>query len=388
MIIFNKDIRNIINLSKILQYIMKIFGIKVFYYIKCMSTYIKFVLCALNENNEKYTIEIDAENNVKIQKVSNFHGFSLILKKQSNIQIPNIYDYVNNNTYNYVNNYTINYIYENVYNHAHEHLCNNSYDNLSDCISISIPEYDNEYRYIHEYRHEHRYRHEHIYEYDTEYRYEHHHDHHHDHIHEQNNNKDNMLVNIENHLSLNKTKYYYFLLNNINAFSKTDKYKYKRPVWFFKGTDTYSKNFIADKTNISKYFIDKYNFIPDLIECDIIVFPDKYDINDSEIKQRCVGNNEYISVLFEHKVTNNIGYFFRKKRYIYIFIGEPNIGKTYLANSLGIHVFETKYHSTLPTYIEENIIIIGNDKVYDIDLDILPRFKGNCIFIYVEFNYI
>ena len=280
----------------------------------------------------------------------------------------------------------------------------------------------------------------------------------------------NNLVILEEKLTINKNIYYRFILDNINCFSKTSKYKNKRPVWFFKGTNNKAKNYIASKTNISKYIIDKYNFIPDLIECDIIVFPDnkiedKIDSNalffnnilstsasvientmnlskrnedkelffdtlvkenteqsknilsnniffgvntkekkdttpkhikvkqdiiitDELIKLKCIGNNEYISVSFESKVNKNIRYPFRKRRYVYIFIGEPNIGKSYIGNSLGLSIFETDNNPILPNYIEEDIVIIGKNRIFDIDLDIIPRFKGNCHFTYVEFNYI
>lgn len=264
---------------------MKIFGIKVRYYVKSMNFQIKFILCCLTDKKEKIAIEID-EHDLKINKVSSFNGFSLIPKSFSNISISDTYI----------------------------------------------------------------------------------------------NDSDGILVN--------KDLYYRYLLNNIDVFSKTMKYKEKRPVWFFKGSNSKAKNYIADKTNISKFYIDKYNFIPDLIECDIIVFPDNYVVPDNTFTNRCIGNNEYISVSFETKMNNNIKYMFRNKRYIYIFIGEPNIGKKYIANSLGLEIFETDKYTVLPERIEENIIIMGKTKVYDIDLDIIPRFRGDCRFIYVEFNYI
>ena len=199
---------------------------------------------------------------------------------------------------------------------------------------------------------------------------------------------ENDLAELESLLLTNKDNYYRLILNNIDLFTKTTKFKDKRPVWFFKGSNYKGKNYIADKTTISKYIIDEYNFIPDLIECDIIVCPDKYIIPDSIIKSKCIGNNEYISVLFEKKINDKIKYPFRKKRHIYIFIGNSNIGKTYIANSLGLKVFETDHYPKLPDYIEEDIVIFGKIYVYDIDLDIIPRFKGNCHFTFVEFNLI
>ena len=266
---------------------MKIFGIKLIYYIKHMESHIRFILCGVTNKNEKISIELDEEN-LKIKYVSSFNGLSLLAKEKSLIKLPSEY-------------------------------------NLSDLESLLLE------------------------------------------------NKDN---------------YYRLILNNINLLSKTKKFKDKRPVWFFKGSNLKGKNYIADKTNISKYVIDKYNFIPDLIECDIIVFPDKYVIPDYIIQNKCIGNNEYISVEFETKINSKIKYPFRKKRHVYIFIGNPNIGKTYVANSLGLSVFETDHYQTLPDYIVEDIVILGKVYLYDIDLDIIPRFKGNCYFTFVEFRLI
>jgi GTPase SAR1 family protein len=93
-------------------------------------------------------------------------------------------------------------------------------------------------------------------------------------------------------------------------------------------------------------------------------------------------------VSFESKMSNNINYPFWKNRYIYIFLGLPNTGKTYISNSLGLNVFKTDNYSNLPNYIEEDIVIIGKNKIYDIDIDIIPRFRGNCYFTFVEFDFI
>jgi hypothetical protein len=284
---------------------MKIYGLKVFYYVKSMETHIKFILCGINNKNEKITIELDKEY-LKINKVTNFNGFSLIFKDLSLIKIP----------------------YE----------------------DISLIEYNEEPKSL--------------------------------------EIVENDIFNLELYLSLHKDDYYNFILDNINTFSRTIKYKSNRPVWFFKGTNYIAKNYIARLTNISKYIVDRYNFIPDLIECDIIVFPDKYFIDEQLLKTRCIGNNEYISVSFESKMSNNINYPFWKNRYIYIFLGLPNTGKTYISNSLGLNVFKTDNYSNLPNYIEEDIVIIGKNKIYDIDIDIIPRFRGNCYFTFVEFDFI
>jgi serine O-acetyltransferase len=59
-------------------------------------------------------------------------------------------------------------------------------------------------------------------------------------------------------------------------------------------------------------------------------------------------------------------------------------GVTLGALSVSKEVAKTKRHPT----IEDDVVIIGKNRLYDIDLDIIPRFKGNCYFTYVEFNYI
>ena len=53
-----------------------------------------------------------------------------------------------------------------------------------------------------------------------------------------------------------------------------------------------------------------------------------------------------------------------------------------------MEIFETDDYTDLPKYIDQSIIILGKNKTYDIDIDIIPRCKGNCYFTYIEFNYI
>jgi hypothetical protein len=74
-----------------------------------------------------------------------------------------------------------------------------------------------------------------------------------------------------------------------------------------------------------------------------------------------------------------------KKRYIYIFTGQSNIGKSFIANSIKLNILEADIYDKLPDLIEDDIVILGNKK-YDIHQDIIPRFIGLCYFILVEFS--
>ena len=88
------------------------------------------------------------------------------------------------------------------------------------------------------------------------------------------------------------------LENSLRLFKKTSFYKEKRPVWIFVGSSKYGKKLISDNTNISLFNLKKHNFLPDLIECDIIVTGEDNYYTVDDIKSRCIGGiekNEFIT---------------------------------------------------------------------------------------------
>lgn len=196
-------------------------------------------------------------------------------------------------------------------------------------------------------------------------------------------NNELINMNIEEYI-----KSCYDLMLNDKLFKKTIRYKDKRPVWFIGGSSKNGKKYISKKLNLSKFMLNKHDFLPDLIECDIIVLSEnnRYPIED--IKKRCIGNNEYIYIDIEEKISSYPRLFFSRCRYIYIFIGESNIGKTHISQNLeGVDIYETDSSPILPDKMISNIIILGKRYIFDID-DIISRYNKNCIFIYVEFSKI
>jgi hypothetical protein len=201
------------------------------------------------------------------------------------------------------------------------------------------------------------------------------------------------IPDFESHDSLNMDindfiKSCYDLILNHNLFKKTLRHKDKRPVWFFGGSSKNGKKYITSRLNLSKFLLNKHNFLPDLIECDVIVLGEnnKYQLED--IKKRCIGENEYIYINIEEKVSSYARLLFSRCKYIYIFIGESNIGKTYISQHIeNVDIYETDSSSILPTKLTQNIIILGQRYIFDID-DIISKYNKNCVFIYVEFQKI
>jgi hypothetical protein len=197
------------------------------------------------------------------------------------------------------------------------------------------------------------------------------------------------LNNIDTNIDLNNIIYEFIniYIFKYNSFTKTVKYKDKRPIWFFGGSCNKAKKYISSKTNISKFNLDEHNFLPTLIECDIIVMDNNEIYNINDIKKRCIGHNEFIKVNFEEKITPiSHRYIFYKKKYVYIFIGTSNLGKSYIANSLeGLSIYEIDSNINLPDKLDANIIIIGGKNNIDIN-DIISKYYGNYTFFYVDFN--
>lgn len=197
----------------------------------------------------------------------------------------------------------------------------------------------------------------------------------------------NIDTYIDTNIDINKIVYEFIhtYILKCNIFTKTIKYKDKRPIWLFGGSCAKAKKYISSKTNISKFYLDEYNFLPTLIECDIIVLDDNETYNIDNIKKRCIGHNEFIKVNFYEKITSiSPRYFFYKKKYVYIFIGTSNLGKSYIANSLNeLSIYEIDSNINLPDELYSNIIIIGDSNI-DIN-DVISKYYGNYRFFYVEF---
>lgn len=77
----------------------------------------------------------------------------------------------------------------------------------------------------------------------------------------------------------------------------------------------------------------------------------------------------------------------KEKRPVWIFIGESNIGKSYLSSLMSqkLTVYETDSNQTLPDVLTESIIVVGNKYKFDIS-DITKRIFGESEIIYVNFS--
>jgi hypothetical protein len=59
----------------------------------------------------------------------------------------------------------------------------------------------------------------------------------------------------------------------------------------------------------------------------------------------------------------------KKDRIVYIFKGDSNLGKTYLAMSTGKVIYETDSNAELPKVITADIIVMGNKHIDKFDID-------------------
>lgn len=186
----------------------------------------------------------------------------------------------------------------------------------------------------------------------------------------------------------------YLLENSLKLFKKTTFYKEKRPVWIFVGSSNYGKNIISHNTNISVFDLKKHNFLPDLIECDIIVMGEDNYYTIDDVKSRCIGGiekNEFIIVNFKKPIDNFQYNIFNnynnhiKYNYVLIFIGNHNIGKSYIANSImSYNVYEVD--EKLPPIINDSTKIIVTNTIFNHSInDITSRINKNRRIIYVNF---
>ena len=202
----------------------------------------------------------------------------------------------------------------------------------------------------------------------------------------------NIFVDIQILYNINNIAYnpYSELINNIMIFNKTLKHKDNRPVWIYGGS--YKKGIDNFRKYIKSFSIDENKFLPDIIACDTIIMNTILPITLNDIKNRCIGNNEYIFVGFEQikiKIkTNSFLSNINSYKYIYIFTGDENLGKRHIAYSLNTeNIYETKFSSVLPSKMNYDIVIISPNSEFTY-LDIIDKYNENYVFISVHFSKI
>ena len=191
-----------------------------------------------------------------------------------------------------------------------------------------------------------------------------------------------VLYNINNH-SYNP---YSELINNIMLFNKTLKHKDNRPVWIYGGSCKKGINYF--RQYIKSFSIDENKILPDIIACDTIIMSTILQITLNDIKNKCIGNNEYIFVGFEKiRIKNNsLLSKINSCKHIYIFTGDKNLGKRHIAHSLNTdNIYETKFSLVLPNELNHDIVIISPNSNFTY-LDIIDKYNGNYVFISVHFS--
>jgi hypothetical protein len=103
----------------------------------------------------------------------------------------------------------------------------------------------------------------------------------------------NIYINIKYIHNINP---YQMLKNNLNLFIKTPKHKDKRPVWIYGGT--YIKGIDYFRKYIPSFGLDDYDILPTFIACNTIIMSSNPYIKIQHIKNKCIGNNEYIYLDF------------------------------------------------------------------------------------------
>ena len=177
-------------------------------------------------------------------------------------------------------------------------------------------------------------------------------------------------------------------IKNIHNFTKTEKYMDKRPVWIFGGS--YQKGIEHFRKYINTFSIEENGILPDMIACNTIIIPNNSNVTVNKIKERCIGDNEYIFVGFE-KIRTDKTFFSKihRHKYVYIFTGEHNLGKHYIAQYFHTKtVYEAKYLYFLPSEMNHNIVIINSDSFISCE-NIINRYNNdNYVFISVHFSRI
>jgi hypothetical protein len=125
-------------------------------------------------------------------------------------------------------------------------------------------------------------------------------------------------------------------------------------------------------------------------------------ITIQHIKNKCIGNNEYIYldfniICFKENHNNFLSKMCSYLKYVYIFTGDKNLGKTHIANMFHKKkIYETYYSSKLPDKMNYDIVIINQDTNQDTANqyishkynDIISRYNKNTIFISVHFSMV
>jgi hypothetical protein len=113
------------------------------------------------------------------------------------------------------------------------------------------------------------------------------------------------------------------------------------PIWIFLKNSRLSLNLTLSSLLSSDI---KYNSV---IRSNIVILDDSLPF--SKLRQNLIGSIIYVK--FSNDKDDNC---------VWIFRGDSNLGKSYLAHCSDLSVFETDAHSTLPHNITEDIIVLGN----------------------------
>lgn len=128
------------------------------------------------------------------------------------------------------------------------------------------------------------------------------------------------------------------------------------------------------RLNIRDEMLEYFKNQQPFILSEISFIDKKYDINFGNISL----NSRYFKNVETIRNSN--------KRLVWIFYGRSGIGKSYLANYLSDikSIYETDSSESLPNYIEDDIIVVGNKYKYSLE-DIKERvFDAKIIEVYLE----
>jgi hypothetical protein len=132
-----------------------------------------------------------------------------------------------------------------------------------------------------------------------------------------------------------------------------------------------------------------YNFTPiSSIYTEDLIPGEYYDLNNNVFSISNDGGDSYYP---SGSYNVNMKYFkvserIKNKRPVWIFKGDSNAGKSFLASKIsGLKVYETDTSSVLKQNITESIIVLGNKHPHRIE-DVIKSLFGNCEVHIVEFS--
>ena len=132
-----------------------------------------------------------------------------------------------------------------------------------------------------------------------------------------------------------------------------------------------------------------YTFVPvkEIIIDDLEPNKEYMDINNEVFSVSYDGGDEYYPSGYYHI---NMELFRATKRHkrrrpVWIFMGESNSGKSFIASKTGLNVYETDKSETLPDVITQDIIVLGNKHKFTVE-DIKKRLFGEYELCVVNFG--